>query len=206
MPSFSNYRTCLMQTLRYTMSQLEYVKAKGIEVRFHGRGKNEASHYCGQCEVSIRSRVFEESYYYFYQMKILHQERIEIFQSFSVHLPKYSSWFFSLFFCSKGWSVQYPLHSWTRETSCRALHELRTQTVTEFARIRLSGGVSIERVDGHLRQFRIVKATSAARCNCTAECIVCHTTAKPTERNTGCILNKMASHLKQTHFGVGMHS
>lgn len=30
---------------------LEYVKSKGVEVRFHGRGKNEASHYCGQCEV-----------------------------------------------------------------------------------------------------------------------------------------------------------
>lgn len=33
------------------MATLEYVKAKGVEVRFHGRGKNEASHYCGQCEV-----------------------------------------------------------------------------------------------------------------------------------------------------------
>lgn len=48
-----------MQTLRYTLSQLEYVKAKGIEVRFHGRGKNEASHYCGQCEVSIRTNVIK---------------------------------------------------------------------------------------------------------------------------------------------------
>lgn len=30
---------------------IEFVKSKGIEIRFHGRGKNEASHYCGQCEV-----------------------------------------------------------------------------------------------------------------------------------------------------------
>lgn len=35
------------------MATMEYVKAKGIEIRFHGRGKNEASHYCGQCEVSL---------------------------------------------------------------------------------------------------------------------------------------------------------
>lgn len=35
------------------MSTLEYVKAKSVEVRFHGRGKNEASHYCGQCEVCL---------------------------------------------------------------------------------------------------------------------------------------------------------
>lgn len=35
------------------MATLEYVKAKGVEVRFHGRGKNEASHYCGQCEVRL---------------------------------------------------------------------------------------------------------------------------------------------------------
>lgn len=32
---------------------LEFVRHKGIDVKFHGRGKNEASHYCGQCEVSI---------------------------------------------------------------------------------------------------------------------------------------------------------
>lgn len=42
-----------MQTLKHVISTLEFVKAKGVEVRFHGRGKNEASHYCGQCEVSI---------------------------------------------------------------------------------------------------------------------------------------------------------
>lgn len=36
------------------MQTLEYVKSKGIEVKFHGRSKNEASHYCGQCEVSYR--------------------------------------------------------------------------------------------------------------------------------------------------------
>lgn len=42
-----------MNTMKHCMQILEYVKSKGIEVRFHGRGKNEASHYCGQCEVSI---------------------------------------------------------------------------------------------------------------------------------------------------------
>lgn len=41
-----------MQTLRHVVATLEYVKSKNVEVRFHGRGKNEASHYCGQCEVS----------------------------------------------------------------------------------------------------------------------------------------------------------
>ncbi|EAT34081.1 AAEL013644-PA [Aedes aegypti] len=45
-------KTCLMQTMRHCMQVLEFVKSKGVEVRFHGRGKNEASHYCGQCEVS----------------------------------------------------------------------------------------------------------------------------------------------------------
>lgn len=46
-----------MQTLRHVLATLEYVKSKGIEVRFHGRGKNEASHYCGQCEVSVESKL-----------------------------------------------------------------------------------------------------------------------------------------------------
>ncbi|XP_055635786.1 lysine-specific demethylase 6A isoform X2 [Toxorhynchites rutilus septentrionalis] len=51
-------RTCLMQTMKHCMQILEYVKSKGIEVRFHGRGKNEASHYCGQCEVEVFNILF----------------------------------------------------------------------------------------------------------------------------------------------------
>lgn len=47
------FRTCLLCTLKHCATILEIVKGKGIEVRFHGRGKNEASHYCGQCEVSF---------------------------------------------------------------------------------------------------------------------------------------------------------
>lgn len=46
-------RTCMLQTLRNVVHTLEYVKSKGVTVRFHGRGKNEASHYCGQCEVRV---------------------------------------------------------------------------------------------------------------------------------------------------------
>jgi len=46
-----------MWTLKHCALILEMVKSKGIEVRFHGRGKNEASHYCGQCEVRILSMV-----------------------------------------------------------------------------------------------------------------------------------------------------
>lgn len=41
-----------MRTLRQCSMILEFVKHKGVDVKFHGRGKNEASHYCGQCEVS----------------------------------------------------------------------------------------------------------------------------------------------------------
>lgn len=46
-------RNCLLQTLRHTMQVLDCVKSKGIEVKFHGRAKNEASHYCGVCEVNF---------------------------------------------------------------------------------------------------------------------------------------------------------
>lgn len=42
---------CLLQTLKNVLHIQEYVKSKGVEIRFNGRGKNEASHYCGQCEV-----------------------------------------------------------------------------------------------------------------------------------------------------------
>ena len=44
-------RMCLLQTLKNVMHTLAYVKAKGVTVKFNGRGKNEPAHYCGQCEV-----------------------------------------------------------------------------------------------------------------------------------------------------------
>lgn len=52
-----------MQTLRFVMATMQYVKAKGVEIRFHGRGKNEASHYCGQCEVSVSTNIFFIPYF-----------------------------------------------------------------------------------------------------------------------------------------------
>uniref|UniRef100_A0A1B0DDE7 Uncharacterized protein n=1 Tax=Phlebotomus papatasi TaxID=29031 RepID=A0A1B0DDE7_PHLPP len=55
---FELIKNCLLQTLKNVMLTLEYVKTKGIEVRFHGRGKNEASHYCGQCELEVFNVLF----------------------------------------------------------------------------------------------------------------------------------------------------
>jgi lysine-specific demethylase 6A len=42
-----------MQTIQHTIHIQEFVKSKGLEIKFHGRNKNEASHYCGQCEVRL---------------------------------------------------------------------------------------------------------------------------------------------------------
>ncbi|XP_052867166.1 histone demethylase UTY [Anopheles cruzii] len=55
---FEAIKTCLMQTMKHCMQILEYVKSLNVEVRFHGRGKNEASHYCGQCEVEVFNILF----------------------------------------------------------------------------------------------------------------------------------------------------
>ncbi|XP_058124387.1 histone demethylase UTY [Anopheles coustani] len=55
---FESIKTCLMQTMKHCMQILEYVKSLHVEVRFHGRGKNEASHYCGQCEVEVFNILF----------------------------------------------------------------------------------------------------------------------------------------------------
>jgi len=45
-------RMCLMCSLRQCGITLEFIKVKKIQTRFHGRGKNEASHYCHDCDVS----------------------------------------------------------------------------------------------------------------------------------------------------------
>lgn len=49
---FFFYRMCLMCSLRQCGITLEFIKVKNIQTRFHGRGKNEASHYCHDCDVS----------------------------------------------------------------------------------------------------------------------------------------------------------
>ncbi|XP_030383410.1 lysine-specific demethylase 6A isoform X2 [Scaptodrosophila lebanonensis] len=55
---FELIKMCLMQTLKNVLHTQAYVASKGVEIRFHGRGKNEASHYCGQCEVEVFNVLF----------------------------------------------------------------------------------------------------------------------------------------------------
>ncbi|XP_033151223.1 lysine-specific demethylase 6A isoform X4 [Drosophila mauritiana] len=55
---FELIKMCLLQTLKNVLHIQEYVKSKGVEIRFNGRGKNEASHYCGQCEVEVFNVLF----------------------------------------------------------------------------------------------------------------------------------------------------
>lgn len=46
-------RTCLAQTLRAAAGTLSAVRARGVPIRFHGRARGEASHYCGTCEREV---------------------------------------------------------------------------------------------------------------------------------------------------------
>ncbi|XP_032793407.2 lysine-specific demethylase 6A [Daphnia magna] len=55
---FELLRNTLMKTLRHTQLITQFVRSKGVQVRFHGRGKNEASHYCGQCEEEVFNMLF----------------------------------------------------------------------------------------------------------------------------------------------------
>ncbi|KAH0548799.1 hypothetical protein KQX54_002467 [Cotesia glomerata] len=55
---FELIKNCLLRTMKQCCIILEFVKSKGVEVRFHGRGKNEASHYCGQCEIEVFNILF----------------------------------------------------------------------------------------------------------------------------------------------------
>ncbi|KAF5281219.1 hypothetical protein FQR65_LT14834 [Abscondita terminalis] len=55
---FASIKKCLMRTLRQCSMILEFVSHKGVGVKFHGRGKNEASHYCGQCEIEVFNILF----------------------------------------------------------------------------------------------------------------------------------------------------
>lgn len=48
---FCDNRSCLMRSLRQIRFTLDFVEDLGLEVKWHGRGENEAAHYCNDCEV-----------------------------------------------------------------------------------------------------------------------------------------------------------
>lgn len=50
---FEMVKYCLLRSLKYIQMTKEYLKDMGIEVHWHGRAKNEAAHYCTNCEVSV---------------------------------------------------------------------------------------------------------------------------------------------------------
>lgn len=48
---FVDFRTTLMRTMSQCFKFLEFARENKVEVKYHGRLKNDASHYCGLCEV-----------------------------------------------------------------------------------------------------------------------------------------------------------
>ncbi|UYV73186.1 KDM6A, partial [Cordylochernes scorpioides] len=55
---FELLKSCLFKTLRHCQKILDYVKSLGMEVKWHGRGKNEAAHYCLICDVEVFNLLF----------------------------------------------------------------------------------------------------------------------------------------------------
>lgn len=55
---FDAIKGCLMRALRQVCLSLDFVKQCGLETKFHGRNPNEASHYCGVCEVEVFDVLF----------------------------------------------------------------------------------------------------------------------------------------------------
>jgi len=55
---FEAIKHTLMRSLRQVVLTLEYVRSKGVEVKFHGRSRTEPAHYCGQCEVEVFGVLF----------------------------------------------------------------------------------------------------------------------------------------------------
>lgn len=55
---FEKIKYCLLRTLRQSQMILDYLKELKKEVKWHGRGKNEAAHYCTNCEVEVFNMLF----------------------------------------------------------------------------------------------------------------------------------------------------
>ncbi|GIZ02303.1 lysine-specific demethylase 6A [Caerostris extrusa] len=55
---FEQIKYCLLRTLRQCQMTLDFLKELKKEVKWHGRGKNEAAHYCTVCEVEVFNILF----------------------------------------------------------------------------------------------------------------------------------------------------
>ncbi|XP_022258202.1 histone demethylase UTY-like isoform X1 [Limulus polyphemus] len=55
---FEQIKYCLLRTLRMSQLTVDFVKSLGKNIRWHGRGKNEAAHYCVNCEVEVFNILF----------------------------------------------------------------------------------------------------------------------------------------------------
>ncbi|CAG2164826.1 unnamed protein product [Oppiella nova] len=55
---FQKIRNSLMRSLKLCQMTLQYVESVGREIRWHGRGKNEAAHYCVNCELEVFNMLF----------------------------------------------------------------------------------------------------------------------------------------------------
>jgi len=47
----------LAESIRQTVQTLAFVRSKGIEVKYHGRRKNDPAHYCGSCEEEVFNTI-----------------------------------------------------------------------------------------------------------------------------------------------------
>lgn len=55
---FEQIKYCLLRTLKQCQLTIDFIKSLDLEIRFHGRGKNEASHYCVNCELEVFNILF----------------------------------------------------------------------------------------------------------------------------------------------------
>ncbi|XP_017476900.1 PREDICTED: lysine-specific demethylase 6A-like [Rhagoletis zephyria] len=55
---FSLMKSVLLRSFKHCLMVVNFVKSLGHEIQWHGRGKNEPSHYCANCEVEVFHILF----------------------------------------------------------------------------------------------------------------------------------------------------
>jgi histone demethylase len=55
---FDLIKNSLMRTLKLCETIIQFVHSLGRDIRWHGRGKNEAAHYCVNCELEVFNMLF----------------------------------------------------------------------------------------------------------------------------------------------------
>ena len=68
---YHGIQAALQQSMRFSQQTQKFVRSKGVDIRYHGRRKNEPAHYCGTCDEEVRFSISSHFSIFFSIVRLL---------------------------------------------------------------------------------------------------------------------------------------